>query len=91
MGGLRRDEAVGQHLLNLDIGLPTDQLRPAIKRVLTGEPQPQELTLPAVNRRGRAIDVRVVCSALARDNGSALGVILVMDPTGDDGQPLTAP
>ncbi|GID90900.1 CheR family methyltransferase [Amorphoplanes digitatis] len=89
--GLRRDEAVGQHLLNLDIGLPTDQLRPAIKRVLTGEPQPQELTLPAVNRRGRAIDVRVVCSALARDNGSALGVILVMDPTGDDGQPLTAP
>ncbi|MET8152302.1 CheR family methyltransferase [Actinoplanes sp. NPDC049668] len=89
--GLRHEEAVGQHFLSLDIGLPSDQLRPAIKLILSGEPHPQELTLPAVNRRGRAIDVRVVCSALARDNGSALGVLLVMDPTGDDGQPLTAP
>ena len=30
--GLRPEEAVGQHFLNLDIGLPTDQLRPLIRR-----------------------------------------------------------
>jgi two-component system CheB/CheR fusion protein len=31
--GVRRDEALGQHFLNLDIGLPTDQLRPALRSV----------------------------------------------------------
>ena len=30
--GLRPEEAVGQHFLNLDIGLPTDRLRPLIRR-----------------------------------------------------------
>src|SRR4051794_20508847 len=85
--GLRHDEAVGQHFLNLDIGLPTDLLRPMIKRVLGGEDGPQETRLSAVNRRGRTIEVRVVCSPLSRDeNGDgAAGVILVMDPTSDDG------
>src|SRR5436190_15148858 len=43
--GLRQDEAVGQHFLNLDIGLPTDQLRPMIRRVLGGDSDPQEIRL----------------------------------------------
>jgi two-component system CheB/CheR fusion protein len=83
--GLRRDEAVGQHFLNLDIGLPTDQLRSAIRTVLADGTSPIELELPAVNRRGRTIGVRVVCSALASTNGNGSGgAILVMeqnDPT----------
>src|SRR6185503_9803794 len=33
--GVRRDEAVGQHFLNLDIGLPTDELRPLIRHALS--------------------------------------------------------
>jgi hypothetical protein len=44
----------------------------------------------AVNRRGRTIEVRVVCTALIR-HGDANGVILVMDPVdgvGDDGSPV---
>ena len=32
--GLRRDEAVGQHLLDLDIGLPVERLRPLVRAVL---------------------------------------------------------
>jgi two-component system CheB/CheR fusion protein len=80
--GLRRDEVVGQHFLNLDIGLPTDKLRPLIRNVFGGESEPQEIHLVAVNRRGRTIELRVVCTALAGINGSAKGVILVMDPAG---------
>jgi two-component system CheB/CheR fusion protein len=77
--GLRQDEAVGQHFLNLDIGLPTDRLRPMIRRVLGGEDGSQEATLAAVNRRGRSIDVRVLCSALRDSTDEASGVILTME------------
>ncbi|MEV0272661.1 CheR family methyltransferase [Hamadaea sp. NPDC050747] len=77
--GLRKEEAIGEHFLNLDIGLPVEQLRPAIRKVLNGEPQPQETQLPAVNRRGRQIDVRVVCTPLVSSSGEVTGAILVME------------
>ena len=84
--GLRRDEAVGQHFLNLDIGLPTEQLRSVIRRALGDRArEPQEVILPAVNRRGRTVNVRVVCTPLARDGGSVSGAILVMEQ--DDASP----
>lgn len=77
--GLRREEALGQHFLNLDIGLPTDRLRPLIRRTLAGEGGPQELTVPAVNRRGRGIAVRVLASALRASGGTSAGIILTME------------
>jgi two-component system CheB/CheR fusion protein len=57
--GLRREETVGEHFLDLDIGLPLDQLRPMIRRTLGGDLGPQEIAVPAVNRRGRTISVRI--------------------------------
>jgi two-component system, chemotaxis family, CheB/CheR fusion protein len=81
--GLRQEEAVGQHFLNLDIGLPTDRLRSLIRRTLVGEDGPQEVTVDAVNRRGRRIAVRVLASVL-RDTGdgsSDAGIILTMEET----------
>jgi two-component system, chemotaxis family, CheB/CheR fusion protein len=83
--GLRQDEAVNQHFLNLDIGLPTDQLRPVIRRILGGGHGTEEMRLHAVNRRGRTIEVRVICSPLGRDDGVPSGAILVMDQAGEDG------
>ncbi|MCO1577425.1 PAS domain S-box protein [Crossiella sp. SN42] len=77
--GLRTEETVGQHFLNLDIGLPVDQIRPTIKQILTGGDS-QELELAAVNRRGRAITVRVLCSALRAPGAETTGVILLMEP-----------
>ncbi len=77
--GLRPDEVVGQHFLNLDIGLPIDQLRPMIRRVLAGDPEIQEIRLNAVNRRGRSIEVRVVGTPLTRNGEETTGAILVMD------------
>jgi two-component system, chemotaxis family, CheB/CheR fusion protein len=49
--GLRADEVKDKHLLNLDIGLPVDELR----AILNGEAEVQEVTLHATNRRGKAI------------------------------------
>jgi two-component system CheB/CheR fusion protein len=77
--GLRRDEALGQHFLNLDIGLPTDQVQPLIHHVLNDGGAPAEMRVAAVNRRGRTITVRLVCSPLANDGRRGGGVILVMD------------
>jgi len=77
--GLRREEAVGQHFLNLDIGLPTEALRAMIRSTLGGDDGPQELALTAVNRRGRSIDVRVIGSPLLGQDHNAVGVLLVME------------
>jgi len=76
--GLRPEEAVGQHFLNLDIGLPTEQLRSLIRRTLADEAGPQEATVGAVNRRGRSIDVRVLASTL-RTGPAITGTILAME------------
>jgi len=77
--GLRPEETLGQHFLTLDIGLPLEKLAPMIRRALGGEPGPQELALPAVNRRGRTIGVRVLGSPLAGYDGRPGGVILMME------------
>jgi two-component system CheB/CheR fusion protein len=76
--GLRPDEVLGKHLLNLDIGLPVDQLRGPIREVLTGDGQPQ-VTLSAVNRRGRAVSLRVELAPLDGNDG-VRGAILLMHP-----------
>jgi PAS domain S-box-containing protein len=77
--GLRPEETIGQHFLTLDIGLPLEELAPMIRRALGGEPGRQELALPAVNRRGRRIDVRVVGSPLTSYDDRPAGVILMME------------
>jgi two-component system CheB/CheR fusion protein len=78
--GLRRDEAVGEHFLNLDFGLPIEQLRPVIRHALNGGPAQQEIFPPAVNRRGRSIMVRVTCSPLVGADDVPKGAIMVMEP-----------
>jgi two-component system, chemotaxis family, CheB/CheR fusion protein len=76
--GLRPEEAVGQHFLNLDIGLPTELLRPMIRQTLAETADAGELVVAAVNRRGRAIDVRVLASPL-RSVDTTVGVIMTME------------
>ncbi|MFF5232185.1 CheR family methyltransferase [Dactylosporangium sp. NPDC000521] len=88
--GIRAEEAVGQHFLNLDIGLPTDQLRPLIRSVLGPGPAQDHLTLSAINRRGRPTSLRIAANLLVDGNDTAAGAILVMDPvpvTEDPAQP----
>jgi two-component system CheB/CheR fusion protein len=77
--GLRPEEAVGQHLLNLDIGLATDRLKPLVRGVVVGHDESDELRLEAINRRGRNVSIRVTCSPLAVTDSEPSGAILVMD------------
>jgi two-component system CheB/CheR fusion protein len=77
--GINRDEAVGQHFLNLDIGLPTAQLRPLMRQALFDGADQVQMDLPAVNRRGRTIILRVVVSPLTGPHGEVTGAVLVMD------------
>jgi two-component system CheB/CheR fusion protein len=81
--GVRADEALGQHVLGLDIGLPVTELQPLLRRQVTGEAQPHEtVDIDAVNRRGRNIRVRVTVSAFSQVLGERGGAVVLMDPTG---------
>jgi len=83
--GVRHDEAAGQHLLSLDIGLPLEQVRPLVRSLLNGDEQEATGVMPAVNRRGRPVVVRITASPL-RYGEQVTGVILVME-TREDREP----
>ena len=63
--GLRAEEVRFQNFLNLDIGLPIEQLRAGIRACLSGDGEHQEQVVPATNRRGRAILCRVTATPLS--------------------------
>ena len=77
--GLRAEEVQGKGLLNLDIGLPVAELRTVIRPCLAGEVDHQQVVLDAVNRRGKPIRCRVVCTPLLAPGKQRQGVILTMD------------
>ncbi|HEX7277955.1 MAG TPA: CheR family methyltransferase, partial [Acidimicrobiales bacterium] len=83
--GLRADEVHGQHFLNLDIGLPVDDLRQPIRLCLGGQSPAEALELPAVNRRGRSIRCRVAVTPLLDGEATPDGVIVRMDRVDDHG------
>jgi len=77
--GLRANEVIGQFFLNLEIGLPVDQLKSLIRSVINNEAEAQDITLEAVNRRGKAIQCRVTCVPLFGTNKEIHGGILLME------------
>nr|WP_290225204.1 CheR family methyltransferase [Trichocoleus desertorum] len=78
--GLRTEEAIGQNFLNIDIGLPVEQLKQPIRTCLTGGANSSsESLLDAINRRGRQIQCRVSCTPLVGGVGQVQGVILLME------------
>ena len=80
--GLRSDEVKGQNFLNLDIGLPTEQLRQSIRGSLGGDGDFTESSLAATNRRGKAITCKVMTTPLLGNNKDVRGVILMMEEQG---------
>jgi len=77
--GLRAEEVRGKHFMNLDIGLPVEQLRQSIRACLAGESPVEPVALNATNRRGKPIVCRVACNPLVSVNGDHRGAILVME------------
>ena len=80
--GIRQDEARGEPLLSLDIGLPLERLHPLLRRQVVGEGAPHEtVELEAIDRRGRPVLVRVTVSAFQRNLDERGGAVVLMDPT----------
>ncbi|MBN6036860.1 CheR family methyltransferase [Amycolatopsis sp. 195334CR] len=78
--GIRSEEAIGEHLLNLDIGLPVADLRPSVRAALQDAQFTETLSLKAVNRRGRRISLRLHCGSLHTTGHEIHGTILLMEP-----------
>jgi two-component system CheB/CheR fusion protein len=89
--GLRADETVGQHLLNLDSGLPIAELHPWLRAVITGQ-QPAVLgrRMWAVNRRGRHVHLRVTVTALQTDSDHPAGALILMEDVSEI-EPINEP
>jgi two-component system CheB/CheR fusion protein len=79
--GPRADEVIGQHFLNLDIGLPFERLRPLLRSALGFDGASGAVAVDGVNRRGRPVTVRVACTPLHNHSGGADGdgAIIVME------------
>jgi two-component system CheB/CheR fusion protein len=76
--GLRADEATGQPLATLDLGLPVQMLQPAIiQAIAAGEPS--DITLDTVDRRGRPLRCRVRVTRLSSEDRSDRGAILLLE------------
>jgi two-component system, chemotaxis family, CheB/CheR fusion protein len=82
MWGLRSGEAVGKPLGQLDIGIPVDDLKPLIGNAFVDADAAGELSLDAVNRRGRHITVRVTCSSFSGAEDTVNGALLLMEDVG---------
>jgi two-component system, chemotaxis family, CheB/CheR fusion protein len=78
--GLAQDEVLGKHLLNLDIGLPLEQIRKPLREAVAAPDGQQELTLSAVNRRGREVELKISMTPLSSPSDGQRGVILMMQP-----------
>ncbi|UXA10826.1 PAS domain S-box protein [Mycobacterium sp. SMC-8] len=88
--GLRSDEAVGKALPTLDIGLPTEELKPLIGAVFVDGDLSEHTTVDAVNRRGRATRVRVLCTAFRSADNAVNGALLLMEAQGQAPAPGSA-
>src|SRR5215218_8531123 len=78
--GLRHDEAVGHHLLNLDSGLPTAELHRWLRSVIGGQQSAiVGRRLRAVNRRGRSVDLRITVTALQGESKQPAGALVLME------------
>ncbi len=76
--GLRSQEVLGQHFMNLDIGLPVEQLRQPILRCL-GDTRTVEINLATVNRRGKSIQCKVTCTSLLSKLNEARGIMILIE------------
>jgi two-component system CheB/CheR fusion protein len=80
--GVRADEVKGRSLFQLDIGLPVEKLRDAIRLSMTGDNRASETILEAINRRGRPIRCRVTIHPFQAPKPNQEGAVLMMEEMG---------
>jgi two-component system CheB/CheR fusion protein len=76
--GVSTEEVLGSSFFDLDIGLPTDELKSLVRQGTGGDPRHAELTVAATTRRGRQIRCRVIAHTLG-DGEAPAGVVVVME------------
>ena len=76
--GLDAWDVRGQHFLNLDIGLPVDSLRDALRACISGGSDSEELRVKARDRTGRDIVCRVLITPLKAGREHVNGLIVLM-------------
>jgi two-component system CheB/CheR fusion protein len=82
--GIRAEEAEGQHIQNLDLGLPVARLRQPLKDVLSGKEERVQVTAPATDRRGREFACRTTVLSLGLAGAGPAGAIVLMErPAGE--------
>lgn len=84
--GVRAEEAIGQPLMNLDIGLPVKKLKTPVLAMLRDEAPFAEMVLPSTNRRGRPIECKVTATPFKGKHEEPLGVILLMEDADGESQ-----
>ena len=77
--GLTADEAEGQNLFSLDIGLPVDELKPHLRSIFSGDSDREEATVDALNRRGRSSPVQVTLLPMGplQDDGAGAAIMMI--------------
>jgi two-component system CheB/CheR fusion protein len=85
--GLRADEVVGKNFLNLDIGLPVEQVKHTIWNCVSEKTDFDSVVLAATNRRGKSIQVQVDCTRMRGQDNTTQGVILMMEERRPDSAP----
>jgi two-component system CheB/CheR fusion protein len=91
MWGLRRAEAVGTAFQNLDIGLPVELLKAPLRACMDGSSDCEQVTLEAINRRGRTIQCRVTCTPFAGTDRKVRGAVMVMEIQREDRAAVSEP
>ena len=76
--GLREEEVIDELFGALDIGLPVQQVVPAVKQAIR-DGAASETTLDALDRRGRKMKCRVRISPLLYDDRRAQGAVIVIE------------
>ncbi|MGC1408482.1 MAG: CheR family methyltransferase [Acetobacteraceae bacterium] len=76
--GLREEEVIDESFGALDIGLPVQQVVPAVKQAIR-DGAASETTLDALDRRGRKMKCRVRISPLLYDDRRAQGAVIVIE------------
>jgi two-component system CheB/CheR fusion protein len=80
--GLRGDEVQEQDLLSLDFGLPVAELQEPVAKAIDSPEEASDLTLPAINRRGRSFDCHVRVMGLVAPASGVYGAIILMRADG---------
>ena len=79
--GLRSFEAEGRRLLELDLHLPSEQVRAVLRAVVVEAARPGPVDIALVDRFGRAQSRRLTVTPLQRSGGAVQGAVVTLADT----------